>query len=184
MIPPPPRILALDLSLTATGFCAGLCTDGALGDISSGVHRTGHLRGHERIADIRRILIPMVRNSGLVVIEGYSFGSQGRAVFDIAELGGVIRHEIYLRYIPWIDIPPASLKKFATGKGNAKKIDMVIATRERFGFTASTNDNECDAYLLWALAMQAYGHPVAKAPALQAEVVARIAWPEIGVVAT
>jgi crossover junction endodeoxyribonuclease RuvC len=55
----------------------------------------------------------------LVVIEGYSFGSQGRAVFDIAEPGAGVRFLLYRLGIPFADVPPATLKKFATGKGRS-----------------------------------------------------------------
>ena len=45
-------------------------------------------------------------------------------------------------------VPIQSLKVFATGKGNAKKIDMVNAINRRLGMSLSKNkDDECDA--LW-----------------------------------
>ena len=46
--------------------------------------------------------------------------------------------------VPYSPIPVATIKKFATGKGNASKQDMLDAANGRF-----TDDNECDAY--WML---------------------------------
>lgn len=170
-------ILAVDLSLTATGYACG----SGLSDLDVGTIKTT-LRGWERIRFIRKAIMQRARCVDLVIAEGYSFGSPGRLVYA-GELGGIIRYELFERGIPFVDVPPATLKKYSTGKGNAKKIDMVVAARERFGFTHSTDDNECDAYLLWAMARQAYGHPIAKVPALQAAVVEKIEWPRLEVAA-
>ena len=51
------------------------------------------------------------------------------------------------QHIPYQGIPVGTIKKHATGKGNAKKDAMVSAARER-GW-APQDDNEADA--LWIL---------------------------------
>ncbi len=55
-----------------------------------------------------------------IAIEGYSMGSKGK-VFNIAENTGVLKYKIYNLGIPLEVIPPTTIKKFATGKGNADK---------------------------------------------------------------
>ena len=57
-----------------------------------------------------------------IYIEGYSFGSRGRALFQIAENGGILKYR--LSKYKYTIIPPANVKKFATGKGNADKEKM------------------------------------------------------------
>jgi len=54
------------------------------------------------------------------------------------------------RNIPYEGVPVGTIKRFATGKGNANKDAMMAAIRSR-GFTPS-DDNEADAIaiLLWA----------------------------------
>ena len=59
-----------------------------------------------------------------IFMEGYSFGSKGRAVFQIAENGGILKYRLQLHYGQVEVIPPANIKKFATGKGNADKMKM------------------------------------------------------------
>jgi len=59
-----------------------------------------------------------------VMIEGYSMGSTGSRVFNIGEHGGVLKHKLYKEDIKFDVIAPTSVKKFATGKGNAKKSAM------------------------------------------------------------
>ena len=51
----------------------------------------------------------------------------------------------------WIGVPVGTIKRHATGKGNADKAAMVAAVRAR-GFSPA-DDNEADAIaiLLWAL---------------------------------
>ena len=58
-----------------------------------------------------------------IALEGYSFGSKGK-VFHIAENTGVLKYKIHNTGVPLEVIPPTTIKKFATGKGNADKIMM------------------------------------------------------------
>jgi Holliday junction resolvasome RuvABC endonuclease subunit len=55
------------------------------------------------------------------------------------------------RSLPYQGVPVGTIKRFATGKGNADKQAMIAAVRER-GFEPA-DDNEADAIaiLLWAL---------------------------------
>jgi crossover junction endodeoxyribonuclease RuvC len=168
-----PRILALDLSLVRTGACVS-SDSGAFGDYSS--IATGKLRGMERIDRIARQVQARARDVDLVVIEGYSFGSKGRSVFDIAELGGCVRFLLYRLGIPWVDVSPSTLKKYATGKGNSPKDAMIAAAIRRFGF-AGCDNNEADAYLLWCLARHAYGRPIASVPQVQAAAIEAVMFP-------
>ncbi len=57
------------------------------------------------------------------------------------------------RRIDYKGVPPADLKRFTTGKGNANKDAMVAAVERRWG-RHITDDNEADAFALlqWALA--------------------------------
>ena len=164
-----PRILALDLSLQRTGVCR---PDGTTSCIT-----TGSLRGFERIDTIVRNVQELCRReaAGLVVLEGYSYGSHNQAV-PLGELGGCVRFLLYRLGIPFVNVQPATLKKYATGKGNAPKDAMIAAAIRRFGFAGCEN-NEADAYLLWMMARHAYGVLVPKLPKLQAEVVGGVTWP-------
>lgn len=55
-----------------------------------------------------------------VALEGYSFGSRGR-VFHIAENTGVLKYKLFQNRIPLDIFPPSTVKKEATGGGNADK---------------------------------------------------------------
>ena len=73
-----------------------------------------------------------------IFIEGYSFGSKGQAVFQIAENGGILKYR--LKEYNYRILVPSVIKKFATGKGNADKQMMYEQ------FTKDTNTNLMKAF--------------------------------------
>lgn len=161
------NVIGLDPSLTSTGI--------ALVDGHVDVIRTSELHGMVRLDAICR---SMVRALGagpvdLVAIEGYSMGSKGQAIFDLGELGGVLRHAIWSLGLPWVDIAPNSLKKYATGRGDADKTRMVVAARDRLDYGGYSPD-EADALWLRAAGRQILGDPVIKLPALNVGALAGI----------
>ena len=146
-------ILALDLSLTSPGW---FIHDGR--GIRSGAWATPKtLVGSSRMARIDWILTQVEREVQdlapyvNVFIEGYSYASPHQA-HQLGELGGAVRLWLYAQNIDAVEIAPPSLKKFLTGKANAKKEDMKAWIVKRYGFIPATND-EADAYALGRLAM-------------------------------
>lgn len=108
-----------------------------------------------RIARYRSLVLPTLvavheHQPRIVVIEGYSHGSQGRATLDLAELGGILRMSL-LEAVPSgcqiVECAPATLKKFAAGKGNADKSEVVSALSRRYDRTFKSND-QADAFAL------------------------------------
>ena len=87
----------------------------------------------------------------MIVIEGFSYGSRGRGLFETAYLGYRIREELHVlnseMHIPWMEASPNELKKFVTGKGNATKDIMMQQVLKRWGYEAKDN-NVADAYAL------------------------------------
>ena len=62
-----------------------------------------------------------------VFIEGYSFGSKGQGIFQIAENCGILKYRLQEKGIPYDTVVPSVVKKGATGKGNADKDKMYEA---------------------------------------------------------
>jgi Holliday junction resolvasome RuvABC endonuclease subunit len=65
----------------------------------------------------------MLKFKDKILIEDYSMGSKGK-VFHIAENTEVLQYNLYLAGKEYHKIPPTSLKKWATGKGNSDKEKM------------------------------------------------------------
>ena len=59
-----------------------------------------------------------------IFIEGYSFGSKGQGLFQIAENCGILKYRLREKGYPYHTVVPSVVKKGATGKGNADK-DMM-----------------------------------------------------------
>jgi len=105
------------------------------------------LRGVERLIFIREKVYQFtcIYNIQLIGIEGYARGARNRRE-EAGELGGLLRVIFYECDIPWIDIAPSQLKKFATGKGNTQKDHVLLAIYKKWGIEFKTND-EADAFV-------------------------------------
>jgi Holliday junction resolvasome RuvABC endonuclease subunit len=104
--------------------------------------------------------IALAHHPSLILIEAYSFGSAHRGEqghHDRAELGGVLRWELCkITQCPIIEVAPASLKKFTTGDGHAKKPAMISAIARLQGRQIKT-DNKADAAALCELGLALTG---------------------------
>lgn len=76
--------------------------------------------------------LSLCMGADLVVIEDYAMGAKGR-VFHLGENCGLLKHKLWHNGLRFTVIAPTSLKKFATGKGNADKCAMVEAFGKKTG---------------------------------------------------
>lgn len=141
------RVVGIDQSYTGFGFSVdGESKKRAFpaSKFDSDVHR---------LASIRQWLtgwLVLQQNReeiDFVVMEGYANGAKfGREL--AGELGGVVKLVVLdtIKQTPLI-VPPTSLKKFVTGKGNAKKNEMLLGVYKQWGVEFS-DDNQADAYAL------------------------------------
>ncbi len=167
------NVLGLDLSLTSTGV--------AHCDGSSSTWNV-KLLGVNRLISLRDRLVGLLDDPvDLVVLEGYAFGRPHHAC-HLGELGGVIRVTLHEAGVPWAVIPPASLKLYATGRGNASKEEMLVAAVRRLGYQGSSND-EADALWLRAMALDQHGHALVEMPIVHRKALAKVEWPDLGVAA-
>jgi Holliday junction resolvasome RuvABC endonuclease subunit len=101
-----------------------------------------------RLDYMRELLLGVldVEQPSLACVEGYSYGStNAREV--VAEWGGVLRWTLWQQGVPFAEIPPSTLKAFATGKGNSEKTIVVREVFRKWAFEAK-DDNEADACVL------------------------------------
>jgi len=101
-------------------------------------------------------------NIDIVVIEGLAFGSVGNVTRNLAGLQFTIINMLqipaFVQHIPIVKIVPATtLKKFATGRGNAKKEEVIDSLPpkikeifwDKLGVRKTTGmDDMADAYFL------------------------------------
>jgi Holliday junction resolvasome RuvABC endonuclease subunit len=159
-------IVALDLSLTATGFATSA---GA-----SGVLVPKNLDGMPRLKWILDSVWNVTDGAELVVIEGYAFDRPNQA-HQIGELGGIVRFTLWESGRAYVEIAPSCMKKFATGKGNSSKDEVLVAAVRQLDYAGSSKD-EADA--LWLLEMaRAHYTGTAKNQA-QREAIGKVQWPQ------
>ncbi len=84
-----------------------------------------------------------------VAQEGFSYNSVSQH-FSLGEVGGVLKLLAYELGVPLVVVPPASLKKFATGNSMASKEAMVEAAEAKKVVVA--DDNQADAFFLAVIA--------------------------------
>jgi crossover junction endodeoxyribonuclease RuvC len=175
-------IIGIDPSLTSTGIVVLRGNKVELAVTTKNKPALGTIERvrliYERIVDIQENLSDGEKWQApdLIVIEGFSYGSKGRSVFDIAYLGWRIREELeWLKEqdnIPWLEVPPSQLKKFATGQGNANKEIILQQVYKRWGVEFSDN-NQADAYVLAQIG-RAYLGGMDDLAAFQLEVIANL----------
>ena len=106
-----PKIVGLDLSLTASGIARAHLD----GTPNLDVVKTT-LKGMARLNHLEHEVAWVVGDSDchvdLVVIEGYAFGRPNQAA-HLGELGGAIRLALWSRQIPYVDVPPSNVKNSA-----------------------------------------------------------------------
>ena len=149
-------VIGVDPSLTATGIV--VIRDGNV-ELAATTKNRPELGTTERVRLIRALIIDTIFDEDglhsefpdLIVIEGFSFASKGRSVFETAYLGWRIREDLESfrteENIPWIEVPPTQLKRFATGVGTANKEIVMQQVLKRWGYEAP-NNNLADAFVL------------------------------------
>jgi Holliday junction resolvasome RuvABC endonuclease subunit len=162
-------VVGLDLSLTSTGVATREGT----------FCLKPRSKGEARLVEIRNSLDPFVCPFGhpvdLTVLEGYSYGSQFRGEV-MGELGGVVKVWLYEQGYSYVVVPPAVVKLFATGKGNASKDHVLVQAVSRSGIEFRTND-EAEAWWLYAMGKHALGEPVVELPAHNLTALKKVEWP-------
>ena len=112
--------------------------------------------GIERLIDIRTWLVDhfmWLEEQDLdvtdIAMEGTVLASHAALV--LGELSATVRLAIYDHYDDYLKyplkVPPMTLKKYAAGKGNAKKQEMLLQIYKRWGVEFN-DDNAADSYAL------------------------------------
>lgn len=95
-------------------------------------HRPEYFSNEFRFKYIGAWATNMLNVRDSIILEGYAMGAKGNT-FTIGENTGVLKHLMFNKKILHNTAPPTTIKKFATGKGNANKEDMYIAFVEETG---------------------------------------------------
>lgn len=184
------RIVALDLSLAATGVAWTHDHTGRPGVGCRTVHTARTKHGatdmdHRRVsAVLADVAAACLSRPHLVVIEWLPLiDGKGDITVRLGELHGVIKHWLFTRRPPvrYVGMRPQDVKIWATGKGNATKTDVRAAITAQYGRLCHVeDDNQADALSMLSAAAAAYGQPLAgSVTQLQRRALAGVKWPTL-----
>ncbi len=107
-----------------------------------------------------------------VFMENYAYSGYATALIPIAEITGIFKLILITYQCRLYTIPPTSLKKFVTGKGNSHKDLMLkeICKRWKVDFN---NIDEAESYAIARMG-EAYLNPSADLPKFQQEAITNI----------
>ena len=92
-------------------------------DVFHGELHTPYSSQEERFSNIASWAVSKIPSNAKVGIEGYAFAAKG-VVFDIGENTGLLKYFLWTTKKEFSVYSPPTIKKFATGKGNANKLSM------------------------------------------------------------
>lgn len=140
-------IIGIDPSLTATGICTD---DGwwTVYDPDGGDHRLWVIH-----IDVTMALTGHTPPR-LVIMEDLPTHGKGAGKTGMAQ--GVIRLALQQQQVPYLTVTAATLKKFATGRGNAPKPDLRMELYKRAELDLA-DDNQVDAWWLHQIGLHLIG---------------------------
>ena len=175
---PGPRVVGVDISLTATGLAssAGWCH-------SLGVDKLTTLPLPQRQAALRDLGVDILTSIGhpdLVVIEAPAYSRSGGGNSERAGLWWHIVHALAGREIPVVEVMSSTRIRYATGKGVGSKGAVIDAVARRFpDYQTGGDDNCADAVVLMAMGRDHLGLPLAAMPQAHRAALAAVRWPEM-----
>jgi Holliday junction resolvasome RuvABC endonuclease subunit len=139
------KTLALDVAST-TGWCLNNLTYGTWDlktkkDESMGMKL---IRFKSKLSEIHSL-----ENLNLIVYERPA-GRHANSIIHQAKLIAILEEFCEVNNIQYSALSASEIKKFATGKGNASKEEMIESAKSKYGYLGN-DDNEADAIHMWNL---------------------------------
>lgn len=117
-------------------------------------------KSYDRVLFNKQVLIDIIKHvqPDYVSMEDYSLGSKGH-VYQIGELGGVLRTTVLEHHIPLRLYEPTKVKKFGTTTGGANKSQVVVAVLKNwekidYSIFGDKGEDLADAYVIGQLLLK------------------------------
>lgn len=147
---------AMGIDASLSGFAIAMMPDDDT--LPLAWHHAFSGAGTARLAAVRKYLndhIMQFTSSGVHTIEDVALEDTVRSSFSslaMGELAATVKLTLYDSLMVGkgrtpLRVPPNTLKKFATGRGNAKKNEVLLSCYKKWGMEFR-DDNEADAYVL------------------------------------
>lgn len=174
------RVVGLDLSLTATGL--GTTRSGGPAGVqtikSKGPKDATLEERRDRLHNLARDIQLAALAADVVVIEQPAYNQTGGSHHDRSGLWWLVVDWLVDEVPTVVEVAPQVVKKYATGKGNASKDEVLAAVVRRYADVDVANNNEADALVLAAIGARLAGHPIeASLPQTNLDALAKVRWP-------
>lgn len=176
------KVVGIDLSLASTGVAA------------IQVDRHGHTISVDRIATrpgggtltdranrLRHIVGQLnlwTAGAGLVVIEGPALRLQSGAAHERAGLWWIVAARLIANHTPVAVVPPANRAKYAAGRGNAGKDEVLASVLRRYPQVPVAGHDEADALVLAAMGARWLDQPIEQLPLDHLAAMKGAHWPQ------
>lgn len=171
-------VIGLDLSLEDTGVAstAGWCDRVGRSGVTT-------LPLDKRLAIVDELaaeILTLVALPRLVVIEAPAMSRAGGGAIERHALWWLVVRSLWRRDVPVAEVMPSGRAKYATGKGNAGKTEVVDAAARRWpDFRTRGNDNLVDAVVLAAMGADHLGSPLTDMPKANRSALDGVKWPDV-----
>lgn len=179
------RVVAVDTSLTSTGLAS---SDGWVSRVRS--KPTGRLLEDRevRLREIVDTILLTIQHRGmpdLVVVEApmYAGSKSSASVHDRAGLWWLLVSQVRAAKVPVVEIPPTCRVKYACGKGNAPKDQVMASAIRRYPQYDVSGNDIADAVVLMQMALDHYGlipdGSLYSVPKTNRTALERVQWPAL-----
>jgi Holliday junction resolvasome RuvABC endonuclease subunit len=177
-------VVGIDPSLTSAGIA--ILQDGNPVLLTSLGH-AGHdadtwlIRSRRIVSQSRAIVAALPTQIDIALIEGPSYGSKFGDPWDRAALWHGLYAALSAKRVPVAVVAPKTRAKWATGKGNANKAQVLEAVRDDWADWRSRirNHDISDALVMAAMGACHLGDPLPiRVPEWRVKGLEAVAWPE------
>lgn len=174
-----PRVIGLDLSLTSTGlaFIRPAAPAGVQTLKSKGAKDATLAERALRLHNLARDIILAALTADVVVIEQPAYNQTGGSHHDRSGLWWLVADALSDEELRLVEVTPQAVKKYATGKGNASKDEVLAAVVRRYPDVEVGNNNEADALVLAAIGARLAGYPIEESmPLAHLDALSKVRW--------
>lgn len=169
-------IVGVDPSLTSTGVAG----PGWVDRIRSVGRKADTLaQRRDRLHRLADNVVARVGAPDLVVIEAPALGSKVGSMHDRSGLWWLVVDQLHDAGIAVVEVAPAARARYATGRGNSPKDEVLAAAIRRYPDVDVTGNDIADAVILRAMACDRYGQALAEVPQAHREALVKVAWPDL-----
>lgn len=171
-----PRVVGLDLSLTSTGIATPA---GVYRVTSKGSRGDTLIQRQERLNRLLLRIMELTHEADLAVIEQPAYSRTQGSQHDRSGLWWLVVDALLYRSVTVVEVAPTARARYATGRGNAGKDEVLAAVVRRYPNATINGNDEADAYVLMAMGLDCLGCPVVEVPKAHREALDKVAWPEV-----